>query len=103
MSLLHCAGVLSPRSRQTVVFPLFWRFADQKGVTQVIGNTLYFEEKTAKGTEWQFHLFPLLSFGGTPDGHWWNLLYGLAGYTREGTMAKMRLGYVPITLSPKER
>lgn len=93
----------SPRSRQTVVFPVFWRFADQKGVTQVIGNTFYFEEKTAKGTEWQFHLFPLLSFGGTPDGHWWNLLYGLAGYTREGTMAKMRLGYVPITLSPKER
>jgi hypothetical protein len=44
-----------------------------------------------------------VSFGATPDGHWWNLLYGLAGYTREGTMAKMRLGYVPITLSPKVR
>ncbi len=93
----------SPRARQTVVFPFFWRFADTKGVTQVIGNTFYFEEKTPKGKDWQFHLFPLISFGGTPDGHWWNLLYGLAGYTREGTMAKMRLGYIPIELSKKER
>lgn len=93
----------SPRSRQTVVFPFFWRFADTKGTTQVIGNTFYFEEKTKKGTDWQFHLFPLLSFGANPDGHFWNILYGLAGYTREGTMAKMRIGYVPIELSKKER
>ena len=27
------------------------------------------------------------------------LLYGLAGYTREGTSAKMRTFYIPITLS----
>ncbi|MBM4358093.1 MAG: hypothetical protein FJ096_08270 [Deltaproteobacteria bacterium] len=93
----------SPRSRQTVVFPFFWRFADPKGTTQVIGNTFYFEEKTPKGTDWQFHLFPLLSFGANPEGHFWNVLYGLAGYTREGTMAKMRIGYVPIELSKKER
>jgi hypothetical protein len=93
----------TPKSRSTVVFPLYWRFADQKGVTQVAANTFYSEEKTDKGTEWQFHLFPLLSFGSTPDGHWWNLLYGLAGYTREGTMAKVRLLYIPIEVSKKER
>jgi hypothetical protein len=93
----------SPKSRQTVVFPLFWRFADQKGVTQIVGNTIYLEEKTDKGTEWQFHFFPLFSFGSTPEGHWWNLLYGLAGYTREGTMAKMRMLYIPIEISKKER
>jgi hypothetical protein len=93
----------SPRARQTVVFPFFWRFADTKGVTQVVGNTFYFEEKTPKGKDWQFHLFPLLSFGASPEGHFWNVLYGLAGYTREGTMAKMRIGYIPIELSKKER
>jgi hypothetical protein len=27
----------------------------------------------------------ILSYGETPNGHWWNVLYGLAGYTREGT------------------
>ncbi len=93
----------SPKSRQTVVFPIYWRFADQKSVTQVVGNTFYVEEKTDKGTEWQFHLFPLLSFGASPEGHWWNLLYGLAGYTREGTMAKVRILYIPIEVSKKER
>ena len=90
-------------SRSTVAFPLFWRFRDKKGLSQLIGNAYYSEEKVKGGDSWQFHLFPLLSFGATPQGHWWNVLYGLAGYTREGTMAKMRLGYVPITLSKKER
>jgi hypothetical protein len=53
----------------------------------------------AGGTAWEFHLFPALSFGASPTGHWWNLLYGLAGYTREGTKSKMRALYIPITLS----
>jgi hypothetical protein len=37
--------------------------------------------------------------GETPAGHWWNLLYGLAGYTQEGTMSKMRIAYIPFKLS----
>jgi hypothetical protein len=89
----------SPKSRSTVVFPLFWRFSDREGVAQLIGNTYYSEEKVKGGTDWQFHVFPFFSYGESPQGHWWNFFYGLAGYTREGTMAKMRLGFVPITLS----
>jgi len=89
----------SPNSRSTVVAPLFWRFKNPKGLDQVIGNTYYGEKKTPQGTEWQFHFFPLFSFGETPRGHWWNILYGLAGYTQEGTYSKMRLAYIPITLS----
>ncbi len=93
----------SPTTRKTVVFPLYWRFADTEGTSQVAGNTFYSEKPVEGGTSWQFHFFPLFSFGGTPRGHYWNVLYGLAGFEREGTMAKLRVGYVPIQLSKDER
>lgn len=89
----------TPKSRATVVFPFFFRFADSDSVDQVVLNTYYGEQKVAGGTDWQFHFFPLLSFGASPSGHWWNLLYGLAGYTREGTMAKVRALYIPFKVS----
>lgn len=90
----------SPKDRATVVFPLYWRFANQDALYQLVGNT-YYHEARAKGggKEWEFHFFPLFSYGETPQGHWWNLLYGMAGYTREGTMSKMRVLYIPWTLS----
>jgi hypothetical protein len=89
----------SPSDRQTVVFPFYWRFADTKNTYQVVGNTYYYEERAQSGKSWEFHFFPLFSYGESPQGHWWNVLYGLAGYTRDGTMAKMRALYIPIKLS----
>lgn len=89
----------SPNDRATVVFPVYWRFSDRKHIYQLVGNTYYYEEKVRGGSEWEFHFFPVFSYGESPTGHWWNVLFGLAGYTRQGTMAKMRLGYIPITLS----
>ncbi|MCC6525063.1 MAG: hypothetical protein IT373_20580 [Polyangiaceae bacterium] len=89
----------SPQSRSTVVFPIFWRFADDRKVSTLVANTYYREEKVEGGTDWEVHFFPLLSFGASPQGHWWNILYGLTGYTREGTMSKMRMLYIPIQLS----
>ena len=90
----------SPKDRATVVFPLYWRVSNENAIYQLAGNT-YYHEARAKGggTEWEFHFFPLFSYGETPGGHWWNLLYGLAGYTQEGTMSKMRLVYIPFKLS----
>jgi hypothetical protein len=93
----------SPKSRQTVFFPLYWRFGDRESVSQLVGQTYYHEEKVPGGTEWEVHFFPLWSWGESPQGHWWNLLYGLVGFTREGTMAKMRILYIPIELSEATR
>ena len=89
----------SPTSRATVVLPGFFRFACQDGVSQLALNTFYREKRVANGSEWEFHFFPFFSYGQSPTGHWWNVLYGLAGYTRDGTNSKMRLAYIPITLS----
>jgi len=89
----------SPHSRTTVVFPLYWRFADDHGVSQLAGNTYYRERRVGSSLDWEFHFFPAFSYGETPDGHWWNILYGLAGYTRRGPLVKARAFWIPITLS----
>jgi hypothetical protein len=89
----------SPSSRATVGFPLFWRFSDLDSVSQLVGNVYYHERKLRQGLDWEVHIFPAFSYGETPDGHWWNLLYGLAGYTRRGSMTKLRTLWIPIELS----
>jgi hypothetical protein len=86
-------------ARQTVGFPFYWRFSDRHEVSQLVGNVYYHERKVANGLDWEFHVFPAFSYGETPDGHWWNVLYGLAGYTRRGSMTKMRTLWIPIELS----
>jgi hypothetical protein len=89
----------SPKSRTTIGFPLLWRFADQQSVSELVGNVYYHQQQVNGGLDWEIHIFPAFSYGETPDGHWWNVLYGLAGYTRRGPMTKMRALWVPITLT----
>jgi hypothetical protein len=89
----------NPSSRTTVAFPVYWRFSDEHEVSQLVGNVYYHENKMKSGTDWQVHIFPAFSYGETPDGHWWNVLYGLAGYTRRGSMTQVRTLWIPITTS----
>lgn len=87
----------SPDSRATVAFPVYWRFSDRNSVSQLLLNTYYHERKLGGGRlDWEFHFFPAFSYGETPDGHWWNVLYGLAGYTRRGPSATVRALWIPI-------
>lgn len=91
----------SQKGRTTIGFPLYWRFADTVDgtVTQVAANTLYRERRVPGGTDWQFHLLPLFSYGQSPSGYWWNVLFGLAGYDRDGQTAKIKAFWLPITVS----
>jgi hypothetical protein len=86
-------------SRATVGFPFYWRFSDLQGTNQLVGNVYYSERKRASGLDWSLHVFPLFSYGETPRGHFWNILYGLAGYTREGQDTTMRTLWIPIPLT----
>lgn len=89
-----------PKSRSTVAFPVFWRFSDEKEVTQLVGNVYYHEKKLKSGgLDWEVHIFPAFSYGETPNGHWWNVLYGLAGYTRQGTATTIRTLWIPTKIS----
>jgi hypothetical protein len=87
----------SPKSRTTIALPFFFRFEDEESISQLALNTYYHEKKGTK--EWEFHFFPFLNFGETRTGHYWNVFYGLAGYSQEGTKVKMKALYFPITLS----
>lgn len=89
----------NPRSRTTIALPFYFRFADTEGVSQLVGNVFYRDRKLSNGLDWELHIFPAFSYGETPDGHWWNVLYGLAGYTRRGATTTMRTLWIPITLS----
>jgi len=91
----------SNKGRTTIGFPLYWRFADSQDgtVTQVAANTLYRERRVPGGTDWQFHLLPLFSYGQSPTGHWWNLLFGLAGYDTDAGTSKIKAFWLPITVS----
>lgn len=89
----------SRSSRTTIGFPIYWRFARDNHMSQLIGNVYYSEQRVRQGLDWEVHVFPFFSYGETPDGHWWNVLYGLAGYERRGSMTKLRTFWVPIPLS----
>lgn len=86
-------------SRATVAFPFYWRFSNLTSTTQLVGNVYYSERKVQTGLDWQIHVFPFFSYGETPRGHWWNVLYGLAGYTRDGANTTVRTLWIPIPLS----
>lgn len=91
----------SLKSRATVAFPLYWRFADTETqeITQVAGNTVYLQKRVAGGLDWQFHFAPLFSYGENPNGYFWNVLFGIAGYKRQGSLSQIRALWLPITLS----
>jgi hypothetical protein len=38
--------------------PLFWRFADEDSVSQLVANTYYHERKVAHGVDWQVQIAP---------------------------------------------
>ena len=91
----------TPASRTTVAFPLYWRLADStdNSVVQVAANTIYIQKRApGGGTDWQFHVAPLFSYGQDPQGYFWNVLFGLAGYQREGSWSRIRAFWIPITV-----
>ncbi len=87
------------KKRNTVAFPLYFRTVRGERTRSFALNT-FFERKTdPQGKHWQFHLFPLTSFGGGDQEKWWNFLYGVAGYERRGTHKRMKLFFIPINLN----
>lgn len=91
----------SPSGRTTIAAPVFVRLQDTTAgtITQVAANTVYLEKRVEGGRDWQFHFVPLFSYGEDPQGYFWNFLFGFAGYQREGSFARIRALWLPITVS----
>jgi len=90
---------VAPKKRSTVVFPVFWRFADDEGTTQLALNTLYLEKPSTKGPNWDFYFLPLFHVGEQPQGNSWDVLFGFVGYKKEGTYKQLKLFWIPIDLT----
>jgi len=88
-----------PSSRVTIAAPIYWRFASPNSLTQLVGNFLYTEKKVSHGLDWKFHILPAFTYGETPDGHSWDVLFGLVGFKRKADYTALKLFWIPITLS----
>jgi hypothetical protein len=88
----------SPEGRTSIGFPFYWRFAEGKdeSVLQVAANSVYIQKRVAGGNDWQFHFAPLFSYGEDPRGYFWNVLFGLAGYSHHGTETQTRVFWIPF-------
>ncbi len=91
----------SPEKRTTIAAPLFVRLHDAKAgsILQVAANTVYLEHRVEGGRDWEVHVVPFFSYGEDPQGYFWNFLFGLAGYQREGSFSRIRALWLPITTS----
>ncbi|MGZ3476773.1 MAG: hypothetical protein ACXVCJ_19900 [Polyangiales bacterium] len=87
------------KKRATVAFPVFWRFRDEEGITQLALNTLYLERASSKGPNWDFYFLPFVHVGEQPNGNAWDFLFGFVGYKREGTYKQLKLFWIPIDLT----
>jgi hypothetical protein len=85
-------------SRSTVAFPLFWRFENhvEGRVSALAANVYWQERRVAGGVAKQSHVFPITSWGTSPDGSFWSVLYGLAGHEREGANHTARALWIPF-------
>lgn len=87
------------RARTTIAAAVYVRLRTLDTLHQVLLNTYYAERYYPNGKSWEFHFLPLFSYGRNPSGHFWNVLFGLTGYKRQGSAATLRLFWAPIPLS----
>jgi hypothetical protein len=89
----------SGKKRTTVAFPVFWRFRDDEGVTQVALNTVYTEHYSTKGTAWDFWFAPIFHVGESPVSNEWDVLFGLVGYKNVSGYKRLKLFWTNIDLN----
>ena len=87
-------------SRTSIFFPVFWRFRDGATVDQLAGNTYYRHYRRQGEPGWEFHFFPLFAYGEpAPGDYFWSVLYGLAGYRRQGAYGQASALWIPFQTS----
>jgi hypothetical protein len=89
----------SGKKRTTIAFPLFWRFRDEEGVSQLALNTYYQERYSSKGTAWDFYFAPVFHVGESPISNEWDVLFGLVGYKNTSGFKQLKLFWTSIDLN----
>jgi hypothetical protein len=86
------------KKRTTVAFPLYFRTERGERTRHFSLNSFYETKRDPKGSSWQYHFFPLFSFGGGEQEKWWKFLYGFAGYEKRGSHRRINALWIPINL-----
>lgn len=110
------------RRKQTlsrVAFPLYWDLQDNKEKRRtIVLAPLFFRNRNSQSTMtgflnfvwhsgqikgnrfWTFRMYPLLSFGHppAPEGAYWSVLGGLAGWRRQGRTKQLKVFWIPFNL-----
>jgi hypothetical protein len=93
------------KAHTRVVFPFYLRLERGASLGHAVLNTYYEKKQEPSHKSWQFHFFPLISFGagerGKEDDKWWSLLYGLAGYERRGSHRRVTAFYLPFQMKDR--
>lgn len=88
-------------SRTTVVPPLFWRDRDPDSTMTGVLNVVHHRGREKGNPFWTFKIFPLVEFGHppAPEGAYWSVLGGLAGWRRQGSARRLKILWIPFDLS----
>jgi len=87
--------------RRTVVFaPLFWRDRTKQSTMTGVLNFVWHKGKIKGNPFWTFRIFPLLGFGRppSPEGAYWSVLGGLAGWRRQGRTKQLKIFWIPFNV-----
>ncbi|MBI3724151.1 hypothetical protein HY251_09400 [bacterium] len=83
------------KTELSTAFPFFWRYQGESEQTCVLLNSAWTTGKTDRGSSWSFHLFPLFDLGSDSSEHFrWQVLGGLVGHERSGSLHRWRVGFV---------
>jgi len=89
---------LQQGKRTTVLAPLFWSHKRENRKMTGVLNVVVHSGKIKKNPFWTFQLFPLLGFGHppAPEGAYWSVLGGLAGWRRQGRTKQLKILWMPF-------
>ncbi len=88
-------------SRTVVIPPLFWRDKDPDSTMTGVLNVVHHKGREKGNRFWNFKIFPIVEFGHppVPQGAYWSVLGGLAGWRRQGSAKRLKILWIPFDLS----
>jgi hypothetical protein len=89
---------LGAANRTTVIPPFFFRDRDRRSTMTGVLNFIWHKGSIKGNPFWTFKFFPFIHFGHppAPEGAYWSVLGGLAGWRRQGSSKQLKLLWIPF-------
>jgi hypothetical protein len=82
----------------TVIFPFYANVGDRHGYTRwALPNIFWWQHGSGDTLSWGYDIAPFFQYGEPRRGdHYWSVLYGLAGYRKQGNYEQTRVFWATI-------